>query len=417
MKNRLCLVLLVIVLGVIFVSCSEGEVKVEDLNITLKSVSYETEDGVQLNEIAIASLNIDHYEFNGTVFSVFPYSIDKISADKPYDYTVKAFDAEGNLVASATGQVKVTEGGSIELTVTLILNHQHTYDSTWSNDETNHWHAANCGHDLTKDSAAHTFGEVSETKTATCTAAGAGTQTCTVCGYVNAAVIPALGHNVVDNVCTRCGKFVPFIGPAGGYVFYDCDADNTPEDPDGADDLKSSECGWRYLEAAPSDLTDGESDRFPFGYYIESYNGYVQSVYVNGTTEYNEANCTRRDIGTGKTNTQMHVSAMGAAGEKAYTNTARTATTDKYAAKLALDYSITVGETTYDDWFLPSQDELYLMYTNLKYARLGDFSNSYYWSSSESGGLYECIVDFQDGRKNVAQRESHVRVRCIRSYL
>lgn len=413
MKNRLCLVLLVIVLGVIFVSCSEGEVKVEDLNITLKSVSYETEDGVQLNEIAIASLNIDHYEFNGTVFSVFPYSIDKISADKPYDYTVKAFDAEGNLVASATGQVKVTEGGSIELTVTLILSHQHTYDSTWSNDETNHWHAANCGHDLTKDSAAHTFGEVSETKTATCTAAGAGTQTCTVCGYVNAAVIPALGHNTVDNVCTRCGKFVPFIGPAGGYVFYDCDADNTVEDPDGADDLKSSECGWRYLEAAPEDLIEDYSYRIIFGEYRKSQ--YGNRLFVNGTTTYSTEDCTLRGIGTGKSNTQKHVASMEGT---AYTGSPVTPTTDRYAAKLASEYSITVGETTYDDWFLPSAEELMLMYMNLKAARLGSFGNDYYWSSSEdTNAVYEAAMDFEFGTKEVVQRANTASVRCIRSYL
>ena len=415
MKNRLWIILSILVLGIALVSCSEGEEVPEDAHITLTSITFETEEGVQVKDVE--SLHISYFEFNGNAFSNFPYSIDNFSTDKPYDYTIKAFDAEGNLVASVSGQLKVKDGGSIDLTVTLILCHKHTFSSSWTSDENNHWHAATCKHDLISDSAAHIFGDtVTATKQATCTSSGAGTQTCTVCGYVKGVVIPALGHDLEDHVCKRCGKFIPFIGATGGYVFYDCDADNTAEDPDGEDNLKSDVCGWRYLEAAPSDLTDGESDRFPFGIYIESYNGYVQSVYVNGTTEYNEANCTRKGIGTGKANTQMHVSAMGAAGEKAYTNTARTATTDKYAAKLALDYSITVGETTYDDWFLPSQEELYLMYTNLKYARLGDFSNSYYWSSSEGGGLYECIVDFQDGRKNIAQRESHVRVRCIRAF-
>ncbi|MBR2281558.1 MAG: hypothetical protein IJ863_02930, partial [Spirochaetales bacterium] len=46
-------------------------------------------------------------------------------------------------------------------------------------------------------------------------------------------------------------------GPAGGRVFYDCDADNTEEDPDGEDNLKSDVCGWRYLEAAPSLIYKG----------------------------------------------------------------------------------------------------------------------------------------------------------------
>ena len=43
-------------------------------------------------------------------------------------------------------------------------------------------------------------------------------------------------------------------GPGGGFVFYDCDADNTQEDPDGADNLKSSVCGWRYLEISSTIL-------------------------------------------------------------------------------------------------------------------------------------------------------------------
>ena len=35
------------------------------------------------------------------------------------------------------------------------------------------------------------------------------------------------------------------IGPAGGIIFYDCDADNDMGNPDGLD---SSICGWRYLK-------------------------------------------------------------------------------------------------------------------------------------------------------------------------
>lgn len=63
--------------------------------------------------------------------------------------------------------------------------HTHTYAATWSNDETNHWHAATCEHKTeVKDKAAH------DTK---------GTDgACSVCGYKKIETPPAHEHTFAD---------------------------------------------------------------------------------------------------------------------------------------------------------------------------------------------------------------------------
>ena len=180
-------------------------------------------------------------------------------------------------------------------------------------------------------------------------------------------------------------------GPAGGYVFYDCDADNTEEDPDGADNLKSSECGWRYLEVAPEDLSYTDSSgatvtTYPFGYYRSSSSGSNLTV------------GTETAIGTGKANTEALVKAMG---ETTYATDSSSVTTKViYAAKACSDYSITVDGVVYDDWFLPSKGELALMYKNLKAKGLGSFASSYYWSSSENSNVNAWLHYFINGYQN-----------------
>ncbi|MFZ4618737.1 MAG: hypothetical protein ACOYM2_21435, partial [Rectinemataceae bacterium] len=116
-------------------------------------------------------------------------------------------------------------------------------------------------------------------------------------------------------------------GPAGGVVFYDKGAYSD---------------GWRFLEAAPRDLSTGVS--------------------------WNNGTFIRTDtaIGSGRSNTDAIFAAQGRV---------------SYAATVCKNLSI----DGYSDWFLPSKDALNLMYTSLRMVGRGAFSEGWYWSSSQAG--------------------------------
>lgn len=113
------------------------------------------------------------------------------------------------------------------------------------------------------------------------------------------------------------------VGLAGGSVIYD---------------KGFYSGGWRYLEAAPKDI----------GKYKWGKSGDI------GTSE---------EIGAGKSNTEKIVQKLG---------------NGRYAAKMCADFVY----NGYDDWFLPSKDELRLM---LKVVHINIFKKLFmsHWSSSE----------------------------------
>ena len=105
------------------------------------------------------------------------------------------------------------------------LAHTHKFATDWTKDETNHWHAATCGHkDEVINKAAHTFGNWTTTKEATCTQEGKKTVYCTVCLYEKEETIPKIEHSLgiwtttkeptetevgqMESVCEECGETV-----------------------------------------------------------------------------------------------------------------------------------------------------------------------------------------------------------------
>jgi len=71
----------------------------------------------------------------------------------------------------------------------------------------------------------------------------------------------------------------------------------------------------------------------------------------------------------------------------------------------------------YNDWFLPSKDELNKMYENLYLEGVGGFSNSYYWSSSELDLNNAWYQYFNDGSQFTDLKSFDVRVRACRSFV
>ena len=72
----------------------------------------------------------------------------------------------------------------------------------------------------------------------------------------------------------------------------------------------------------------------------------------------------------------------------------------------------------FDDWFLPSENELDAMYNNLKVYNVGNFSNDWYWSSTEgSWAAAARMISFTDGVKGNGSKENLRAVRAARSFV
>jgi hypothetical protein len=156
------------------------------------------------------------------------------------------------------------------------------------------------------------------------------------------------------------------IGPAGGIIFYD----------------KGNRIGgWRYLEAAPPE-TEVKAPCY-------------------GTMEFSASEYYGdRRVGAGKENTEKYISLFQRRGGGINT-----------APWLCNELDI----NGFDDWYLPTLDELLYIYNNLYLKEIGGFINAIYWSSFNSNVWVHCI-DFSNGsERTFTDRYSH-QVRAIRRF-
>jgi hypothetical protein len=187
-----------------------------------------------------------------------------------------------------------------------------------------------------------------------------------------------LGANSYDGSC----DYTLQVGDLaeGGIVFY------------------VDETGEHGLVAAMEDLTEGATDPYGWG-----FNGYEW-----GCFEENVNGADGQAIGTGYQNT-MDIVNQGCVTENGGIT----------AAQAALDAEI----NGYSDWYLPSKDELFEMYSTIGNegleGNIGGFDTSdwpYYWSSSEYGNSNAWNVYFNNGSTGNYDKNYASRVRVIRAF-
>jgi hypothetical protein len=160
-------------------------------------------------------------------------------------------------------------------------------------------------------------------------------------------------------------------GPGGGYIFF---VDNFDQYP-----------GFTYLEAAPEDASAG----------IAWCNETTTSIFAGNEWDAIAA------VGRGRANTDamLRVCSSG-------------------AARAADNY--TTGSTQAGDWFLPSEGELMLMYTNLRQAGVGSFALDDYWSSMEYSTAFSSVdagrQSFLIGSQLYGDKRTARRVRAARAF-
>jgi len=185
--------------------------------------------------------------------------------------------------------------------------------------------------------------------------------------------------NSLTDPITGGGSIIGTTGPAGGIIFYD---------------KGNNDDGWQYLEAAPA----SSEINAQWGAY---------EIDVSGT----QTDVTQTGVGTGKDNTKIINKKLQELGE-----TGR-------ASQLCASLNIGV----FNDWFLPSKDELNLMYRNLHKKGFGNFGNgpnseswmnTVYWSSSQGNNhdLTAWRQDFGNGIQYDLSKDHIRRVRAVRAY-
>lgn len=135
--------------------------------------------------------------------------------------------------------------------------------------------------------------------------------------------------------------------------------------------------GWKYIEVSNNSLD--------LATYFEVTFNYIGN--------------TKSEIGTGRNNTEI---------------IAMEGLSTSSAADLCKEYSSWVDGEEYNDWFLPSINEIELIYNN---SDISDYSTALnYWSSTEENTTDAYCFNFGTGEKIISLKSKNLYVRPIRRF-
>lgn len=166
-------------------------------------------------------------------------------------------------------------------------------------------------------------------------------------------------------------------GPAGGTVFYD---------------KGSYSKGWRYMEVATTD---------------------IDTLTQWGCDALSIAGTQNAALGRGLTNSGL-IKAFFNAMPDYYTNPTLCSTTAN--GTVAANASLWVNND-YQQWFLPSKDELLLVYQNLTANSQGTMATGLYWTSTEADAAKATAIDFATGQPaDIPKNEVGIKIRAVRYF-
>jgi hypothetical protein len=141
----------------------------------------------------------------------------------------------------------------------------------------------------------------------------------------------------------------------------------------------------------------------PHGLIAATEDQSLEIVWISGgsTQSTSVPGGTGTALGTGSSNTDNIIAQAVAAGNNTLTS---------YAAGLARAHN----GGGYNDWYLPSKDELNKLYLNR--VAIGGFATASYWSSSENDADYAWLQIFDSGAQLDYDKYAALRVRAVRAF-